>query len=1326
MQAADRFVTSLLTAGDEEKRREARRRRRIDFIAAGNRERSRLSKERLSGALQRGVKSMPIVEHNFWDSLGGVGEWWDLISDHALEEQRECEEAVRLQKELNCMFFTTTMKREMTEQSSVVLKDKRRMQELEEWCNAEERRLGNEAAEEAMRRVVAAVDGCIGFLEEHALEGSYQKSVLTQITLNAFVQRINNTPLTEEDRTNIAFTQIFDCHPFRLSSEPFLQLLHCMYQKMSPGPSTVTCFDISRKPLFLIDGPKLSGKSVVSSRVAAKLLMLHLSDRDLVTRALEAYRAERDGLPTFLTTECSDALPVISAYEERDEENNEVAYHSDARVEQVVESFVRLSPLAAIGKVIEMALFRGEPVDPSLVVRLMQLKIEDDTREECNGILFDGTVTKVEELRVLQSVIPRSAHLFEGALRGWPPSAEKPSLSSGLLLVPREPPSERVVSKAEGKPRPPKKGVDLSTLPPPVLPDVTREELSEEETNAIQRWEQQERVYPLFSAVVHIYCGANEIFNRFAGLRMDKETGEQYHMTFYPPPPGRAPHIVSLDRTRTSTAQLHRVLLSQQKDWAAMRRWLRCEEGGNQNVYEVNGEQSLEDMMTDVERILQDAQKEFEEGLRLYDTAMAAKKRQASIAANIAEQEERREAERKRLIAVYSEYGAPIPPELDPPVSLEPFHTMPDSCPEFFMQTFLIFKKRYEDIYRCFGATLELLANVLLSYRSTAMRVFYRFWNQPDEKQEKLDKYLANYNGLSVALLGHVACKDELHLLVDQLKEELFRIVEATGKEAIAKIDHITRKDFFLGPWSFLMCNIGIAMAQGEVERFLATLNLTAMYFGAVVNEPCAFEELESEVIALRSNAENALEQTKGKDKKTQGSKKTPRPDEIIERSAEEMFLETIGKLIAAMTSYVEKVSGVIATLTKLRESGKTSAALTDDGRQQLQVLSKCLPFAESELAQAQERIMCIRQLFSRMLHEGESYCARVRDDLLACTRTKQFNQASAVNTAIYFVRSAIEEEKQLGVMHLGRETFYAAPAAELQECADRSDLSLRHSRTPTPSGDPNIHSTLTASRLMEIISAFRSVAPDYALSRTEFFYIVRPADYAGAGVSNAGCLKTQEEVFVAFDSLGCGLMDWREFVVHLLLCCAPAPEVVSSSPSSTAAESFYIPDCTLEDLLETRSNLGLEKITKDVFCGVSFFFNKHLTDSRLGAYLDALWMTFEAEGGLLDPLTLLVFLCADRQPARGVQKVFYAASRSGDGLLTPEEMDLIFHLHVTNPRNMCQPDVFSPENIALLYNGASSLTFWSACERVMGRNMFNNIRTFYRKSFITSASHVK
>ncbi|KAH9577939.1 hypothetical protein LSM04_000231 [Trypanosoma melophagium] len=304
MNAAEEFVASLLAEREEEeRRREARRRRRVDFIAVGNGERTRRSREELVHFLGRSTGMMSRVEREFRSSLGEMCNWWDIISEHILEERRECKKAVELQKRLNSMYLSNTLKREFTEQSSVAGNDERRFLELVEFCEQEENRTREEAIEEAISSILASMDNSIDFVEEHALVEYGRNNILENIALNSFIRKKNHPSSKENESINIGFLYIYGCHPFQITGDAFLYLIHTMYDKLNPESSQITRYDVCRQPVFLIDGPKLSGKTVVSREVSSNLSLLHLTDRDLVKRAIEAYRSERDGLPTLRTVE---------------------------------------------------------------------------------------------------------------------------------------------------------------------------------------------------------------------------------------------------------------------------------------------------------------------------------------------------------------------------------------------------------------------------------------------------------------------------------------------------------------------------------------------------------------------------------------------------------------------------------------------------------------------------------------------------------------------------------------------------------------------------------------------------------------------------------------------------------------------------------------------------------------------------------------------------------------------------------------------------------------------------------------------------------------
>nr|CCC93914.1 unnamed protein product [Trypanosoma congolense IL3000] len=1321
------FLSDAGTLRDEKlQRRESLRRRRVEYIAKGNKERAIRSEEELRSVLRHAADDVSFVERNFRCSIDEMSQWWDIVSGHVLKERHDRVEAERLQTQMNGLCLSAFTKREVSEQISVMEKDERRLRELEEFLIAEDRAAKEEVVRESMQRILRNVDQCIIFLGRNALSTSSNKSLLTCLAIDLQIRLMANMPLLEEQRAKITFEKIFSCHPFSMASDSFLVLLHTMY-KMWPVESTVTRFDICRKPLFLVDGPKFSGKSLVSQRVAEKMSLLHISDRDLVNKALQAYRTECEGQPVVTEADNIMTLPYLVAHEEQAMDGAEVMYHSEEQATSAVAPGVPLSPWAAIGKAIEEDLLCGKPVEPSVIVKLMKLQM-GDPMETYSGVLFDGAVAGVEELQSLELTIPPFVHPFDGALDNWP-TAPPAEISDGeplfegknfpkLLVVQRDPRSQQP-AKTEGKVRPMKRGVDPSMVPPPVLPEITCPELTWEEMEAIEKWEKREDdANTLFSAMVYINCGTREIFNRFAGLRVDKETGEQYHMIFCPPPPERVPHVVNFDRTRTSTTLLHRVVLEQRRKWDVLRRTVLRKKENSNNLYEVDGEQAVDGIVSNVARVLSSKQHTYETNRKIYEAASAAMKQRERIKLIIEEQMEQREAERKRLIKIYTECGVPIPTELDDTLQLPTAYPIPDETPALFFNALSAFASYYFGMYAWAGSAVDSLVNMALSYRSLAVEIYDRFWNQPDGKQGKMDRFISNYNSLPVYLLGQVSCKNELHLLLDQLRLELFGIVETSGKEAISKIDLITKRDLFLGPWSTAVCNVGIATVQGEVERFLATINMTLVYFSTVINEPCIFDELDTETVVMRATADGVQEQAKGKDKKAQNVRKPLRLDDTAERSWEETFVEAIAKLVGTMTGYVEKLQTVTAAPVRGRDNARLAAAAADEGRLAL-IVSKCVSFAHEELAKVQERIAHIRQFFTCLIRDTESYCAACKENLLKKARSDQLSAASAVNTAIYVLRNAIEKEEPIPPLHLGRQTFSVIH----KDAGGSQEAEAFVTPVPRALGteDTMVHRTLSTLRLIRIVETLRTVAPDCTVAITEFSHIVRVEDYAGAQMGGVR-LKTKREVFDSFDPYGCGFIDWREFVLHLMLWCTAVPNTAEKDNT----DNYYIRECSIEELLETKAAMGVAPVGKEAFLSTPFFFfAKDVQGDRLKAYAHALWLTFSDDAGTLNPMPLLAMMCADRQPVRGAQKAFAMFSSSQDGLLTQAEMNDAFHMLATNPRSMCLPDAFSGENIDALYHGEKALSFTSVCDMVMGRSMLNSSKAFLRKSFVVDESHV-
>ena len=216
--------------------------------------------------------------------------------------------------------------------------------------------------------------------------------------------------------------------------------------------------------------------------------------------------------------------------------------------------------------------------------------------------------------------------------------------------------------------------------------------------------------------------------------------------------------------------------------------------------------------------------------------------------------------------------------------------------------------------------------------------------------------------------------------------------------------------------------------------------------------------------------------------------------------------------------------------------------------------------------------------------------------------------------------------------------------------------------------------------------------------------------------------------VFGRFDSAHGGAIDWREFIVHLLLWCEPmsAAGTVGANASSAFAASptrnpFYVDGPTLVQLFDLKADLGVAPLDRDQFMETELYFEVQMETPRLIACKQALWDTFAVDG-TLDPNELVMFLCADEQPLRGVQKAFAMAADVGDDVcaLTVDMMYRMFHFSACNYAAFGIEDCYSYDELQVLFEqaGTDVVSFQDMCAIGMGRILLNNTVCFRKRRF--------
>lgn len=1092
-----------------------------------------------------------------------------------------------------------------------------------------------------------------------------------------------------------------------------------------------------------------------------------------------------------------------------------------------------------LGNSIRDALYRGEAIDQSVTAQLLRLQLKElKGGEDCRGVIFEGVLNRVAEIpQLLHSLVPQRTNEYTEMCRLWcnglqehlrkcerneieeaeggavmtptqvPPFLEYEDLpqprsqntrqrrsksrraSSAIQKIVEPPPPgipyilaiPRVEleepAKREARAKVGKRGVDLSQLPPPTLPvveDITTN-VENEEAFIKTSLEQLEQYTGLFSCMLHINCSPEEIFKRYAGLRLDRETSEQYHLVYHPPPNERMPYLVGCDRTLRFSSELYNVIFRQEEEWKKILEWVMRHPSLRHRVHDLIGVQSLENIETLACAAVEQSLDAFRVGKELYDLMIASQKRLDHLKRRKSEQVAAREAERQRLAGLYMEKGVSLPPELEPETKSGNWCTTPDGVLGMILEALKVFHGTYGQTYDCAWKEFSSLSCMILEYRRYARSQLTKLWRQPDDKQGLVDRFLKQFNTVPQHLRSKTPCKEELHLCADELKVHLFSSVEAKKKEGAVLIDHVVRHDAYLDGWEASVCNVGALLMQQEVERFTLVMNLVILYFSASQEEPVMFEEVDTDINLIRTFeaatgdlAANAGSAGRNKAEKKSaggsGRKGHGRPSEESggDSSILEAFFETSQRLCNGINTLYDKFKQKVLS----DASGRGQKKVTLRSLKLSSIAACCVPFLESEQSAALERINCVKRFLADLSRQGDAYMQSIKAEMVSDAKFMLQRQASAVNSVIYHIRCAIESEDEAPSMHLGCGTFAVVPEKKPREtllCYGQDNpqnfanplvSQARSERPPSfltdvplyalPSAYANvpIHETLCAGRLLDILARFQCTAPQYQLCRDSFATIIESKDYEGYAKEGQRFLDVGD-AFKLFDPFEIGIIDWREFIMHLLFWCSNPerratlasiqhPVGTSTIPNSTltsptASSSLFIPEASVDELLAMKKYLfscGKKGVTEDQFQECPFPFDAHLQADRRAVYVQALWLTFaNLTTKLLDPFVLICFFCIDLQPIRGAQKAFLVLSDFSRGTkISRPALERILHIRSTNHRAVALIDPFSKINLSLLFGPkVTAISFKEMSSCAIGRYMLNQFEFMKRRLFVYS-----
>eukprot|EP01002_Notosolenus_urceolatus_P014943 NODE_697_length_1849_cov_10.515000_g567_i0.p1 GENE.NODE_697_length_1849_cov_10.515000_g567_i0~~NODE_697_length_1849_cov_10.515000_g567_i0.p1 ORF type:complete len:593 (+),score=116.30 NODE_697_length_1849_cov_10.515000_g567_i0:60-1781(+) len=262
---------------------------------------------------------------------------------------------------------------------------------------------------------------------------------------------------------------------------------------------------------------------------------------------------------------------------------------------------------------------------------------------------------------------------------------------------------------------------------------------------------------------------------------------------------------------------------------------------------------------------------------------------------------------------------------------------------------------------------------------------------------------------------------------------------------------------------------------------------------------------------------------------------------------------------------------------------------------------------------------------------------------------------------------------------------------------------------------------SLSAVQFLKFVQMFHSAAPGGCIDFQGFLSLITAAArHTASGtvviLPDSWVEKDVQQwaaCFKGFDHLGLGIMDWRSALVSLLLwgdgnysastdlgpslqdlcevadAFAERAELPAEMPEEEATGDAPLLETSDSDILRFEEFLRIP-LWFEFLRGPEDDLQPPLPTAKARAVKECLWRIFVPPGGLtLSIRSLLLHLCPEPQPVRGIQKAFSALDP--DGVLTPALLHGMLHFHgltrlISNISHATPCDPFSPQVIDSIF----------------------------------------
>ena len=1035
--------------------------------------------------------------------------------------------------------------------------------------------------------------------------------------------------------------------PTKPFNEHICTILNDVNKVLYPTRAPFKRKDMNGFMLVLLTGKPLSGKSVVAKAVAEQFNFNSISIRNILTEALNGLCRgtaavvgdTNDGILKDLLTE---RLELTRLAKDELDSGKEV---SDASLVNLAVNYYK-----QVKRQSEITSEMGSVEEP-----------ETSSKVTKKGLILEGFPRTSTQLRMMEEKLTTYSQSIAEEKRPAFPLAPEEYIST---ISCSKKPSQSTTdddhqneqtedAKEEVPPTSPKQsaeGDNSSRGASPVEGHQTPIEpvapYTEEELKLLN--ESCDPDESAFDLVLCFEVSDSEVSIRYAGERVDPMTGNKYHLTYNPPDDATVNRLLECDRTTCDMELLHTKLTSFRHDKKRIVAWLY------NNGHDIHKDIECEGLSLDqiTKRALEEVQiciEKNEQAGKRHATRLAIReKRQQDELRYQKQVQERNEQQALKTADEAANYNntdgqprsspATATPESSNQVGGQSRLTVPIILSDDVARTII---QQWEDMTRIFEAGLS---DVFVELRRLKLQTadhfilnskhFKEILSKPNIRQQKLSEFQQSFNSFDIELRREKDGMAELHLRVDTLQQDLWKLSDVRKQEVSEVL-----QSYQSAPWhSIFRQAVQLQFAsliELELTRFVFTRRIIIFYYGASfysdikVSADEVIPDLTTDKREV--DAKDSKGVPKGGRKPTSATKQKGGnvPDDDKDKELVDEFQKVYQRA-------VEWIEDLLQTNSNDNDAAVTSSNEEEQNRIEAERRARIAWTRESDLLTQRLEVICVK-CFS-FLEEISNRATTVYDKLNGYLNNSYETEMRAISSLASYVREHIEEQSVLDValnlqgsnLIVNSHTYYVIPAEE-------RDLQ------PTEEGDGSdfITSKLTKQDFTNIVEKFRGRAPNGLISKDDVVRLfLQVAAHTDSPHWNSHNKSSFEEMFNKMDWLKKGTCDWRSLCMSLILW----------SPRSNG-EPQWLGTPSRKDIVTLRDWLcevsseptaEIVHLNEEQFIEVPFWFDSPLPNVVANQEVKSrqikkiIFDIFKNEDGKLNVIQFLLYLCPDRQILRG------------------------------------------------------------------------------------------